>query len=896
MSSFLFRLGQACYRSWKKVVLTWLAIVVVLGGAALAIGATWDNNFTIPGTSGQKALDQLRMTFPQASRATGTILLTVPDGDKVTDPAIRSAVEAYLTDLEKLPFVIEASSPYSEYTTGLISDDQTSALISVAVEGSVSTVTTDQRNELRTAAKAFEQTLPGSQVSVGGEIYAVELPSITIVEAIGVLVALVVLYLTLGSLLGAIMPVGSALMGVALGVFITMLGSGVIAISATALMLAVMLGLAVGMDYSLFILSRHRDQLATGMGPEESAARAVATSGSAVVFAGLTVMIALIGLSVAGLPFITVMGVFAAVTVAGEVALALTLLPALMGMAGERLRPRKSRSEKTPLNERAAGTWVRLATKVPVLTIVLVIAALGALTLPIQHLEMALPNSGRNEPTAEDRITFDRISEKFGIGTNAPLIVTGTIVESTDPLSITDGLRTDIEAMPGVARVALSTPNANADTALVQIIPTTGPDDPATADLVHRLRDRNAEWQQRYGIDTSVTGFTAVQIDVSEKLGTAMIPFTIFVVGLSLVLLMIVFRSIAVPIKAALGFVLSIGSAFGLTALVFNLGWGASIINLTETRPVISFLPIMVTGILFGLAMDYEVFLTSRMREEFIHGNRDNFVRDGFVHSAKVVAAAAAIMTAVFAFFIPHGSGTIKPIAFALTVGVAIDAFLVRMTLGPAVMKMLGSKAWWLPAWLDRLLPSLDVEGEGITRQLALTDWPRPDDDSIVHAEGVAITTRDAELVPTMDLRLRAGDVVVIDGERASRLALLYGLAGRLTFTSGTIKVLGRVLPQEASLVRREVDMIDHTTVHRTRRVAESTTRLLIVDQAERFTGVSRQRLTEVVRRAAADGRAVVLGVEPFTVWTDIAGPDHRLVTLRPVATPTREAVPEGAY
>ncbi|MDQ7993763.1 MAG: MMPL family transporter, partial [Propionicimonas sp.] len=377
-----------------------------------------------------------------------------------------------------------------------------------------------------------------------------------------------------------------------------------IPVSSTTLMLVVMLCLAVGIDYALFIISRHRDQLAAGMEPEESAARAVATGGSAVVFAGLTVIIALVGLSIAGLPFLSVMGIFTAVGVAFEVLLALTLLPAFIGFAGERLRPR-TRAAAKPAREpgRAARWWVGVITKWPLVTVLVVVVGMGALAYPALGIEMALPNSGRAAPGEPDRIAFDLTTQEFGIGFNGPLVITGSIVESDDPVAILDGIRADVEAMEGVQMVAAATPNANADTAMVQVIPTTGPDDPATAELVDRLRSQHDHWLDEYGIDTSITGLTAAQIDVNTRLRDALLPFGVFVVGLSLILLMMAFRSVWVPVKAALGYLLSVCAAFGVVTLVFNHGVGGWLINLAEPGPVISFLPIILLGILVGLAM-----------------------------------------------------------------------------------------------------------------------------------------------------------------------------------------------------------------------------------------------------------------------------------------------------
>ncbi len=665
VSSFLYRIGRASYRHRGRVLIAWVAILLLFGGLAATVGGKFNDVFEIPGAESTIALKQLKVTFPEAADATATVVVTVPAGQKLTDEDVTNKIKSWLDRIEALSYVNGTIGPYSEHVLGLISEDGRTGRVTVRVQGTVSTFGDAHREELTKVAESLTESLPQAKVLVGGEVFSVNVPHLSVVEAAGLGVAIVVLLITLGSFVASMMPVGSALAGVGLAVMIIEIAAGVVDMSSTTLMLAIMLGLAVGIDYALFIISRHRDQLATGMDTEESAARAVGTAGSAVIFAGLTVIIALVGLSIANVPFLSTMGVFGAVGVGLEVLLALTLLPAFMGFAGKRLRPRASRraaaraagKATAPANTGLSARWVRVATKWPVVTVVVVLAALGALSYPTKDLFLALPTSGRSLPGAQDRVAADEISKVFGVGYNGPLIVTVDIVESDDPMKIMDGLRDEIEAMPGVALVAASTPNANADTGMVQVIPTTAPDDPATADLVHALRDREPVWKQQWGVATAITGFTAISIDVTERLRDALLPFALFVVGLSLILLTMVFRSIWVPVKAALGYLLSVGGAFGTTTLVFNQGWFRQVINLPEAGPVISFLPIIGMGILFGLAMDYEVFLVSRMREEHVHGNVENSVVDGFVHSAKVVAAAALIMFSVFAFFVPTAKG-----------------------------------------------------------------------------------------------------------------------------------------------------------------------------------------------------------------------------------------------
>lgn len=887
MSAFLYRLGRASYRLRRRVVAAWLVLLGLLGLLGLAFGGAYDDAFTIPGSSSARALETLYVTFPQAAEASATIVIGAPPGTRVDSPANQAAIEAHLRQLEdELPFVTGTQTPFSEYIGGLISADGSHALARVQVEGTVSTFTDEQRAELVAAAQQLTTTLPGSTVAVGGDVFSIHLPEISLVEGLGVVVALIVLVVVLGGIIPALLPIGTALTGVGLGVTIVMISTGVISISSTTLMLVVMLCLAVGIDYALFILSRHRDQLGTGMDVEESAARAVATAGSAVVFAGATVVIALIGLSIAGLPFLGIMGVFTAVGVGLEVLLALTLLPALMGFVGERMRPKAPRPGRAPREPgRASRWWVGVITRRPLVTVLIVVIGMGALAVPAKDLQLALPNSGRATPGAADRVAFDLVSREFGIGFNGPLVITGSIVELDDPIAALDGLRDEIEAMPGVELVAAAVPNENADAAMIQVIPTTGPDDPATGDLVDQLRAQHQRWSDEFGIDTAVTGLTAVQLDVSHKLGDALLPFGIFVVGLSLVLLAMAFRSIWVPIKAALGYLLSVSASFGLITLVFNHGIGGRLINLPEPGPVISFLPIILMGILFGLAMDYEVFLTSRMREDYVHGN-PAWIADGFVHSAKVVIAAALIMFSVFIFFVPTGIGVIKPIAFGLAIGVAFDAFLVRMTLGPAVMKLMGQSAWWLPGWLQRRLPVLDVEGESLAHQTRLADWPAPGDTAAIHAEGLLAGDGEHVLFEGVSVRLERGEILVVAGEHLGRLALMYGLSGRAKFSGGEVKVLGRVLPEEASLVRTQAPVLQATTADFTGELALARGGIAFVPAADELPDELQAELFAALAAPPDPERPTtwVLGVMP--------GTDPGSLVPRSLSRPTSPAEP----
>ncbi|MBB1577298.1 MAG: MMPL family transporter [Propionibacterium sp.] len=851
MSAQLYALGRWCFRHAKLVLAAWLVVVLAIGGAALAFRGSFADVFKIPGSPSQVALDKLGMTFPQGAMTQATAIFVAPEGGRVDD--FRDVIEETITELQDLDFVNSVTSPWNERITGMVSDDGRAAIVTILVDVK-GNPTDDQRAQLTAVADRMAQQLPqGATVDMGGQAFNTELPRLSIVEIAGLGVALVVLTLVLGSLVAAGLPLLTAVTGVAITMAIMMLITRLATINSTTPMLAVMLGLAVGIDYALFILSRHRNQLRDGTPAEESTARAVGTAGSAVVFAGLTVFIALLGLSISGIPFLTVMGVFAALAIVLAVVIALTMLPALMGLLGDRLRPRP-RTARRPRKGGMFAWWGRVATSHPIVVIVVVVASLGVLTVPGLGLRTALPNSGQHTAGTPSRVTYDLISQHFGVGRNGPLVLTADVISSKDPLKLVADLKEEVLAIDGVAAVPLATPNQNAEVAMLQVIPTTGPDDPATASLVQALRDRHDQWLERYGVETAVTGTTALQIDVNARLAGALLPFGALVVGLSLVLLAAVFRSVWVPVKATLGFLLSVGGAFGATALVFNEGHLKEFVNLERGMPVISFLPILLMGILFGLAMDYEVFLVSRIREEYVHGKSPvDAIRDGMVASGPVVVAAAVIMFAVFAFFVPEGIGSIKQIAFALAVGVAIDAFCVRMTLVPAVMALLGERAWWLPRWLDKALPTFDVEGEVLTEKLKLDQWPGTD--HVLYAEDIAVE----ELVPDTSLALEAGNVIGVAGPVSSRTGLALALTGRLGVTSGRARVAGELLPGAASAVHRRTrysDLSQDPAALISLRPAAGS--VAFVDSVE-SVDAGDERLAALIERFRSDGSAALV-------------------------------------
>ena len=909
MSTFLYTLGRWSFRHPWRVLSAWLLILVLAGGGVALLAKGTDNTFTIPGTESQAGLEMLDRTFPQVSGASAEIIVVAADGASVRDQAYQDAIQKTTTEIGTLDFVEAVTDPYDANISGSIADDDRAAIVRIQFAGEASSVPQATEDALHEETTALGSALPsGSQAILGGQLFATEIPGASLTEALGVVIAALVLMVTFRSFLVAGMPLATALLGVALSVALIFIATGFATVSSTTPLLAVMLGLAVGIDYALFIVSRHQDQTRAGMDPEESTARAVGTAGSAVVFAGITVLIALIGLGFANIPFLTTMGIAASVAVAIAVCVGLTLTPAFLGFAGHRVvgwgfaRPKKlsrrARAAAGPADEASvaaaaasdaaerekkaqtasiraqrngpARRWVGLVTRHPVVTTVAVIGLLGVTAIPAASLALTLPNAGQLPAGNPARVAYELTDEYFGPGANGPLIMTGTIVTSNDPLNLMKDIGDEIAKIPGVAQVALATPNATADTGIVQIIPETAPDDPRTADLVRELRSQEQRLYDEFGVRLLVTGYTAVTIDISDQLGAALLPFGIFVVGLSLVLLMIVFRSIWVPLTAAGGYLLSVAASFGVVAAVFEWGWFADALHVAKVGPIISFMPIVVMGVLFGLAMDYQVFLVSRMREDYVHANREGrtprevalgAVRSGFVGSARVVVAAAVIMFAVFVAFVPEGDSSLKPIALGLAVGVAVDAFLVRMTLVPAVLALLGDKAWWMPRWLDRLLPKLDVEGEAVEREVRLADWPSEPAIAVAADELSARGSSDAEepVFRDISLRLGYGGTLLVTGESRTTRTLLLALSGRLAGIDGRLRVDGLLVPERAGAVRARVGVaLLDDSADAARTVADAVargTRIVVVSDVDRLDDDARDDVAHVLRRAATEAR-----------------------------------------
>ena len=871
MSIFLHRLGCTIGRHRGLVVVAWVLLLTALVGAAATLGDRYDDSFSIPGTDSQQGQQVLAQRFGQTG-ASGQILFTAKHG-KITDKANSDEVGS----LVKAASAVAGVSVTNPITSSqpMINKDSNAALTQVGF----STKVPSEHTLAAVQKAATPSSSSGVATSVGGDAYKTTSEPSKVPELLGLLVSFLILVVTFGSLLAAGMPILTSLIGVGVTLTSVILISSLVTVSSTAPTLAEMLGLAVGIDYALFILSRHRAQLAEGLEPVESMARALATAGSAVVFAGATVIIALAGLSVAGIPVLTVMGLGAAAAVTVAVCVALTLIPAIALLFGERLRPRvrrprvrrpgrqrPGRRERKAPTPRGTHLWVRIVTRWPAVTVMAVIALLGCASLPAQHLNLALPDNSTAPTSTPQRQTYDKITEAFGEGYNAPLAITADVITSSDPTSTVGKLADAVAKVPGVVAVPQETPDTGGDTGLVQVIPEAGQTAPSTAALVTALRARAPSLEKSYGVsDMLVTGSTAVNIDASDRLGGALLPFGCIVIGLSLVLLMIVFRSLAVPLKATLGYLLSVGTALGAVTAVFELGWLDALVPGLSEGPVVSFLPIFVMGVLFGLAMDYEMFLVSAMREHFVaSGRARESVEEGFRASARVVTAAALIMTSVFVAFIPAGTSTIKQIAFGLAVGVFVDAFVVRMTLVPAVLVLLGDRAWWLPRWLEARLPVVDVEGAALHRMIAFTDWQATHGEATLLARDVVVRAGTTPLQVTASPGCVSRVALAADVDPGEAGAVL---AGRVSAHSGEVVVDGLLLPEQRELVIRrtawlEFEAFEAAPVSPERRLRERArlTRLS-APQRRAFTATAAELITDLQARVCTDDARLATAV-----------------------------------
>ncbi|MFD9905053.1 MMPL family transporter [Streptomyces sp. NPDC059063] len=734
MATFLYKLGRMAFRRRWWMALIWVLLFIGAGVAASSAPKAPADSFSMPGTESQKAFDLLDERFPETSAdgATARVVVRAPKGEKIDAAENKAKVEKLVDRLGKGAKVTKVDDPFK---TNAVSKDRTTAYATVSYK--VTGMELSDKNK-EALTKLLEDTRKdGLTVEAGGDAVETEQSMGGSAEMIGIAVSAVVLIITFASLVAAGMPILTALIGVGIGISsITALAS-TLELSSTTSTLAMMIGLAVGIDYALFIVSRYRAEIAEGRTPEDAAGRAVGTSGSAVVFAGLTVVIALSGLAVVNIPLLTKMGLAAAGTVVIAVLIALTLIPALLGIAPRKVLRRKDRKKPVGVpfadahGKPKLGTrWARFVLRRPLIVLIFAVVGLGAIAAPAAKLELGLPDEGTFAPDTTQRKAYDMLSDSFGNGFNGPLTV--VVDKDKGAGAAAKEVGEAFKKFDGVVSVTPSTPNKADNAAIMTAVPKTGPSDADTEKLVKKIRSDISDVESKTGSEVLVTGATAMTIDFSQTLDDALIPYLALVVGLAFLLLMLVFRSILVPLKAALGFLLSVLAALGAVVAVFQQGHLADLFGVEQPGPIMSMMPIFMIGVVFGLAMDYEVFLVTRMREAYVHGERPGeAIVTGFTHSGRVVAAAAIIMISVFSGFILEDEDMIKMMGFGLAAAVLFDAFVVRMAIVPAVLALLGKAAWYLPRWLNALLPNVDVEGEKLHKMLGDNNGggPAPDAD-----------------------------------------------------------------------------------------------------------------------------------------------------------------------
>ncbi len=772
MSVYLYRWGKFAFRRKWIVIPVWVLLLVGLGALATAIQKPMQDDFTMPNLPSERATEILDKHFPGASAAfnfdavTGTYVIAAPAGEKLTDPKNVQAVDALVGKIKDLSIVDKAkvNDPEKPLENPLkttldmgcfegdrgakeFAENCSGAPVNVLSERSPDTVAVlnvpfniakwqDVKAEHREAAYdvAKDARAAGLQVEMSGSIAQENAAPGGTAELIGMGVALLVMIIAFGALVAPFIPIVTAIFGLSAATMLIMAGTSIISVPSFTTFLASMIGIALSIDYALFIVSRYKHELHVSATPEEAAGKALGTAGSAVVFAGLTVIIALAGLSVVGVRFLTFMGLGGAIAAAFAVIVALTLMPALLGAFGKILfKPKLPFVAKyDPEDDTHVTNGMRVARfigKRPILTLVAGAVVLGALAAPAVNLSLGLPGEESMPTTSTIRKAYDIRTNGFGEGSNGVLQVAVDLekVSADKRDEALSALRGKLESYEDMDYVVGPTKSENGLGATFEGVPHNGPNNQDTKDLVKDVRDAESGLKDQYGLEYGVTGTTAIYADIDGVMLGSIVPYLAIVAGAAFLLLILVFRSILVPLIGALGFLLSMAATFGATVLIFQEGAFGLI---SEPRPIVSFLPIMLIGLVFGLAMDYQVFLVTRMREEYVHGkSATEAMISGYHHGARVVTSAAIIMISVFSAFMMESDVTAKTMGFALAAGVFFDAFIVRMIVIPALLALLGDKAWWLPKWLDKIVPNVDIEGEKL-RHLAPVD----DDKTLVHA------------------------------------------------------------------------------------------------------------------------------------------------------------------
>jgi RND superfamily putative drug exporter len=706
MSSLLARLARALTHHWKRG-LAGAVLVIVLLGAAAGAGGEAAEDFSIPGTESQQALDLFKAHSPAFAGADSTLVFTVEQG-KVSDAGPRAAIGGALERVRALPGVEQVADPFAR--GGSVSPDGTLASVDVRYGLDPAELDKADGEALLAAAETAE---PGG-VDVAARGILIDLASeqeAPVGELIGVAIAIVLLTLLFRSLAAMAATLIGALLGVMVGQILLAALAKPLGLPAFATVIAVMLGLGAGIDYALLIIGRFREQVASGDSIRDASAKAAATSGASVVAAGLIVMVAIAGLLVIGIPLIGKLGIAAAIGVAAVVASALTILPIMIGALAKRLKPKKQAHVEP---SRAFARWGEIVTARPWASIAAGVLVLLVFAAPVTQLRLGQPDDG-NQPTSKtQRVAYDQLSRAFGPGSNGPfLLAVDTPKGDPETERQLGALQEAVEGTAGVASVAPAMPSEDGEMATIFAIPTTAPQDARTSDLLERLReDVLPTATAGTPLKVYVGGNTAGFEDFSDKVASRLPLFIGVVIGLSVLLLIAAFRSLLVPLVSAVFNLLSVGAAYGVVVAVFQEGVGASLIGVDSGVPIVSFIPVMLFAILFGLSMDYNVFLLSRIHEAYNEGDgpRESVIH-GMSRIGKVVLFAGMIMSAVFLAFVTQPDVIAKMMGLGLGLAILIDVVIVRLVIAPAVVSLLGDRAWWLPRWLDRILPNVSLEG-----------------------------------------------------------------------------------------------------------------------------------------------------------------------------------------
>jgi putative drug exporter of the RND superfamily len=709
MSHVLFKVGHYAGRRPWRVVAVWLLIAVAAVMLRGAVGGQADETFRLPGSESQRAADAIEEQFPQETLNVSNVVFHTNQG--VESPQAKAAIGAAVDELADGEHIVAVSDPFDPASSTVSADGKT-AVVAVGFD---TQEVSDADFEAANAATA-DARAAGIQVEYDNGLGYAKGDSEPGSELIGILVAIVVLAVAFGSIVAVGLPIATALAALLVGTSAIAIVGGLVSMPSIATIVATMVGLGVGIDYALFVLSRHRQNIANGMPVPVAVGRANATAGLSVLFAGLTVIVAIAGLQVSGIPMMTAMGWATAIMVAVTMLAAMTLLPALLGVAGRRVNslriPFLGRKDANDPDTRSAR-WASRVVARPVRYGIVSAGILAVLALPVFSMTLGFADAGNDAPSTTTRKAYDLMADAYGPGTNGPLQVVLETDDATDPRGTAAAVHDALQNESGVASVGTPSFNDAGSMAVIEVVPTTGPQDQATSDLLQRLRGEVLpEAVDGTGATALVTGNTALVDDISSRLQDRMPLFLGAVIGLSFIVLMIVFRSVLVPLKAAALNILSVGAAYGVIVAVFQWGWGASLIGVHATIPIMPLAPMLMFAILFGLSMDYEVFLVSRMREAYMrHRDPGRAVVEGIGSTGRVITSAALIMIAVFGAFILSNDVTTKMFGVGLSVAVLLDVTLVRMVLLPAAMTLLGHRAWQLPAWLDRRLPSIDLDG-----------------------------------------------------------------------------------------------------------------------------------------------------------------------------------------